>query len=552
VSKVNNEELKARSRGLRGEIADELAAPTDAFGAESIALLKFHGIYQQDDRDARKSAREIGAGKAFSFMIRTKNPGGYIPRASYLAIDRLADEYGNGTIRVTTRQGLQLHGVRKADLKTVVAGINAHLGTTLGACGDINRNVMAPPFPFVQPAYRIAREAAAAIADLLTPKTGAYYEIWQDGELVSSTQPEPDSIYGATYLPRKFKIAVAVAGDNSVDLYANDVGVVPILNRFGALEGYDVLAGGGLGTTHNKPETFARVADEIGFVEPHQLLEVVRAIVIVQRDNGDRANRRHARLKYLIADRGVDWFRGAVEAESGVRFAEWRPLPPWTIPVHNGWHEQGDGRWFYGVAILSGRIADGRGVRRKSALREIVSRFTLDLIATPDQSLLLIDVAPADRAAIDAVLRAHGVPEPADQRPIERHALACPALPTCGLALAESERILPQLLGDIERELAAASLDPGSVTIRVTGCPNGCARPYLAEIGIVGVSLDRYNVYLGGNSGSTRPNTLFAEKVALAAIAPALRPIIGRYAAERLPDESFGDFSARTIAFVTA
>ncbi len=552
MSKANNEDLKANSRGLRGEIATELAAPTDAFGAESVQLLKFHGIYQQDDRDARKGARETGAGKAFSFMIRTKNPGGYIPRASYLAVDRLADEYGNGTIRVTTRQGLQLHGVRKVDLKTVIAGINAHLGTTLGACGDVNRNVMAPPFPFTRPAYRIAREAATAIADLLTPKTGAYYEVWQDGELVTSTRAEPDPIYGAAYLPRKFKIAVAVAGDNSVDLYANDVGVVPVLNRFDVLEGYDVLAGGGLGTTHNKPETFPRVADEIGFVEPHQLLAVVRAIVIVQRDHGDRANRRHARLKYLIADRGVDWFRAAVEAESGVRFAAWRPLPPWTIPVRNGWHEQGDGRWFYGAAILSGRVADGSGGRLKSALREVVSRFTLDLIATPDQNLLLIDVAPGDRAAIDAVFRAHGVADAADQRPIERFALACPALPTCGLALAESERILPRLLRDIERELEAASLDPGSVTIRITGCPNGCARPYLAEIGIVGVSLDRYNVYLGGSHGSTRLNALFAEKLALAAIAPALRPIVERYAAERLPSESFGDFSARTVDFITA
>jgi sulfite reductase (ferredoxin) len=317
MSKRNVETIKRESDGLRGTIPGELASDEPSFGDESVALLKFHGVYQQDDRDARKSARETGAGKDFSFMVRTKNPGGFLPADFYLAVDALADTVANGTIRVTTRGGLQLHGVRKENLRATIAEINEHLGTTLGACGDINRNVMAPPQPFANAAYASARDAAQAIAELLTPRATAYYEIWQDGELAYESEPTPppsdEPIYGTTFLPRKFKIAVAAAGDNSVDIYTNDLGVVPIVAGDGTLEGYDLLAGGGLGMTHGKHATFPRLADELGFVPPHRLLDAVRAIVVVQRDNGDRTNRKHARLKYLIADRGLAWFRRAVE-----------------------------------------------------------------------------------------------------------------------------------------------------------------------------------------------------------------------------------------------
>jgi sulfite reductase (ferredoxin) len=545
MSKLDVEELKRDSRGLRGELPEELAAPTDRFGDGSVQLLKYHGIYQQDDRDARKSARETGAGKAFSFMIRTKNPGGFLPAAFYRGIDHLSDAFANGTIRITTRGALQLHGVRKHDLKHVIAQINEHLGSTLGACGDINRNVMAPAWPYAAPAYVAAREAAHAIAELLTPRATAYYEVWQDEELVhTSHEPGADEpIYGAAFLPRKFKIAVTAPGDNSVDLYTNDVGVVPLLAPDGRVAGYDLTVGGGLGMTHGKHATFARLADEFAFVPRERMLDAVRAIVIVQRDYGDRTNRKHARMKYLIADRGLDWFRAEVERVAGFALEPWRPLPRWTIPEPRGWNAQGDGRWFYALDVLSGRIRDTAGVKLKTALREIVDATGRDLIATPNQSLLVIDVDDAQRATIDAILARNGVTDTHDD--FERRAMACPALPTCGLALAEAERFLPALLADIRAAWYAAGLDGGAPTIRMTGCPNSCARPTMGEIGVIGVSADRYNVYVGGAAESTRLNTIYRENVRGAEIAGVLAPAFAAYAEDRRAGESFGDFSLR-------
>ncbi len=545
MSKLDVEALKRDSHGLRGTLPEELAAPTDHFGEGSVQLLKFHGIYQQDDRDARKGARETGAGKDYSFMIRTKSPGGFLPADFYRAVDRLTDEFGNGTIRVTTRGALQLHGVRKDDLKGVIAQINAHLGSTLGACGDINRNVMAPAFPFAAPAYVAAREAAHAIADLLTPRATAYYEVWQDDELVHTSQ-EPgadEPIYGATFLPRKFKIAVTPPGDNSVDIYTNDVGVIPIVAADGTLDGYDITVGGGLGMTHGKNATFPRLADHLGFVPRERMLDTVRAIVIVQRDNGDRTNRKHARLKYTIADRGLAWFKAEVERITGFAIEPWRELPPWTIPQPRGWTEQGDGKWFYAIDVLSGRVRDDGRVNLKSALREIVERTHRDIVATPNQDLLIVDIDDAQRATIDEIFARNGVAQTADA--FERNALACPALPTCGLALAESERVLPALLADIRAAWKAAGLNGNAPTIRMTGCPNSCARPTMGEIGIIGVSLDTYHVYLGGTPASTRLNTIYQEKVRGGEIAGVLAPVFAAYAADRHEGESFGDFSLR-------
>ena len=549
MSKIDVEQLKRASAGLRGTIAQELASDRPDFGDEASTLLKFHGIYQQDDRDARKTARESGAGKDFSFMVRTKNPGGFLPAEFYLAIDALSDTVGNGTIRVTTRGGLQLHGVRKENLRATIAEINAHLGSTLGACGDINRNVMAPAQPFADSAYASARDAARAIAELLTPQATAYYEIWQDGELVHDSQPAPapfqeDPIYGAAFLPRKFKIAVAAAGDNSVDIYTNDLGVVPLVAADGTLEGYDLLVGGGLGMTHGKHATFPRLADEFAFVAPHRLLDAVRAIVIVQRDHGDRTNRKHARLKYLIADRGLAWFRRAVEAQAGFALDAWRPLPPWRIPEFTGWHDQGDGRFFYTVEIRSGRIADEAGRATKRALREIVAITGCDLVATPNQNVIVVDVDPRDRPTIERILTHNGVTAGPDL--FERRALACPALPTCGLALAESERALPQLLATLRDAWTNAGLAGDEPTVRMTGCPNSCARPTLAEIGIVGTSADRYHVYVGGNPQSTRLNAIYRENVRLGEIANVLTPLFFAYAQHRRAAETFGDFCART------
>jgi sulfite reductase (ferredoxin) len=545
MSKLDVEELKRTSRGLRGDLPEELAAPTDHFSEGSVQLLKYHGIYQQDDRDARKGARETGAGKDFSFMIRTKNPGGFLPAAFYLGMDRISDAFANGTIRVTTRGALQLHGVRKTNLKHVIDQINEHLGSTLGACGDINRNVMAPAFPYTDPSYVAAREAALAIADLLTPRATAYYEVWQDDELVHTSQ-EPgadEPIYGATFLPRKFKIAVTAPGDNSVDLYTNDVGVVPLLAADGSVAGYDLTVGGGLGMTHGKHATFPRLADEFAFVPRERLLDAVKAIVIVQRDYGDRTNRRHARMKYLLADRGVAWFRAEVERVAGFTLEPWRPLPPWTVPQPRGWAAQGDGRWFYALDILSGRVRDTETVKLKTALREIVAATGRDLIATPNQNLLIADVDDAQRSTIDAILERNGVVDAHDD--FERRAMACPAMPTCGLAVAESERFLPALLADIRAAWFAAGLTDNVPTIRMTGCPNSCARPTMGEIGIIGLSLDSYHVYVGGTPESTRLNTIFREKVRGAEIASVLAPIFEAYATDAHDGESFGDFSLR-------
>jgi sulfite reductase (ferredoxin) len=545
VSKLDVEAVKRASQGLRGSIPEELATPVDHFGEESIALLKFHGVYQQDDRDARKGARETGAGRDYSCMIRTKSPGGYLPADFYLAVDRLTDLFGNGTIRVTTRGALQLHGVRKSNLHEVIHQINEHLGSTLAACGDVNRNVMASPYPLQRPDYKAAREAAFAIADALTPRTQAYYEVWQDGELAhtSNAGPVDEPIYGAAYLPRKFKIAVTVPGDNSVDIYTNDAGVVPIVSRDGKIEGYNITVGGGLGMTHGKHATYPRLADEFAFVTPEQLIDVMKAIVIVQRDHGDRTNRKHARLKYTIDDRGIAWFRSAVEAQAGFTLGAWRPLPEWTVPDYQGWNAQGDGKWFYALDVLSGRVLDKDNIRMKTALRDIVAQTGRNLVATPNQSLLIVDVDAKQRATIEAILHANGIKNDADE--FERKALACPALPTCGLALAEAERVLPDLLGAIRQAWQAAGLREGAPTIRMTGCPNSCARPSLGEIGIIGVSLDTYHIYVGGNAASTRLNTLYREKVRGEEIAGVLSELFRNYAADRRPGEAFGDFCLR-------
>ncbi len=548
MSKVSVETLKVQSNGLRGSIPDELAQPTDHFSEEAIQLLKFHGTYQQDDRDARKSARDSGAGKDYSFMIRTKSPGGFLPAVLWSAIDDLSDLRGNGTIRITTRQGLQLHGIRKDNLRETIAQVNAHMGSTLGACGDINRNVMASPFPFASPAYRATRDVASKIADLLTPQATAYYEIWQDGEKVHTSNAKAEEpLYGKTYLPRKFKTAVAVAGDNSVDLFTNDVGVVPILDAHGTVTAYNLAVGGGLGTTHGKKSTFPRLADPLGSVSPERLLDAVKAIVLVQRDNGDRTDRRHARLKYLIADRGLEWFREAVETQAGFKLDAWQALPDWTVPAYAGWNEQGDGKWFFALDVLSGRVRDTGTVRTKTALRKIADRGH-DMIATPIQNIIIIDVSPEEKPHVDAILTRNGVVVRGGLDPFSLVALACPALPTCGLSLAESERVLPALLDSLRSAWEAAGLGTDAIpTLRMTGCPNGCARPYVGEIGIVGVSLDRYNVSLGGNPESTRLNTLYREKIPLAEIAPTLQPVFAAFAKDRTPDESFGDYCVRTL-----
>jgi sulfite reductase (ferredoxin) len=547
MSKVDVEQAKAQSRGLRGSIASEIAEPADRFSDEAVQLLKFHGTYQQEDRDARKASREHGSPeKSYAFMVRIKATAGRIPAQLWLAADTLADRHGNGTIRVTTRQALQLHGVRKADLRSTIAEIVANSGSTQGACGDVVRNVVAPPWPYAQPAYAVIRTLAESFAKEFAWRSGGYLEIWQDGELAHEAAPADEPIYGATYLPRKFKIGLTVAGDNSIDVYTNDVGVIGITDAAGAIVAYDIVAGGGLGRTHGKTTTYPRLATALGSVSPDRVLEAVRAIVLVQRDYGNRTDRRFARLKYLIDERGIEWFRAEVERAAGFALEPWIELPSWDDAPRFGWHAQGDGRWFYGIHVANGRVRDAEAVRLKSALRALALRG-FDFNATLGQQLLIVNVATGERRTIEAILRDHGVAPVDALAPFRRTALACPALPTCGLALAESERATPELLDAIEAELERFGLDDEPISVRMTGCPNGCARPYMAEIGIVGQSADRYQLFLGGHRAGIRLATPWKEKLHLAEIAPALAPLFAGFAAGRRDGESFGDWCVRNV-----
>ncbi|WP_460194072.1 sulfite reductase, ferredoxin dependent [Thermosynechococcus sp. FA-CM-4201] len=555
------EALKERSQHLREPVATELLEPTNRFSEEGVQILKFHGSYQQDNRDNRVKGQE----KDYQFMLRTRSPAGYIPPQLYLTLDRLADEYGNHTLRATTRQGFQLHGILKKNLKAAIAAIVRSMGSTLGACGDLNRNVMAPPAPFRdRPEYTLAYEYAHRIADLLTPQTGAYYEIWLDGEKVISAEEHPDvkaarqrngngtifanneePIYGDHYMPRKFKCCVTVPGDNSVDLFSQDLTLVVMTDSQGHLEGFNIYAGGGLGRTHNKEETFARMADEIGFVRAADVYDAVKAIVATQRDYGDRYNRRHARLKYLIHDWGVEKFKAKVEEYFGKPLEPFRPLPPWRYQDFLGWHPQGDGKFFYGLSIANGRILDQGNFKLKSALKKIVKDFQLPLRVTPHQNLLLCDVSPDQQDAIQHILEQHGVRDVNAIDPLERYSMACPALPTCGLAITESERAIPGVLERIRRLMDRLGLQGEHFVIRMTGCPNGCARPYLAELGFVGIVPGAYQTWLGGSPDQTRLAEVYIERLPIAELETALEPLLVFYRDRRQQGESFGDFCHR-------
>ena len=542
------ESVKAASRGLRGNIAGELTEPTSHFSDESGQLLKFHGVYQQDDRDRRREARKLGLDKAHAMMIRTKIPGGVLTADAYLAHDRIAGEWGNGSLRVTTRQDFQLHGVLKGNLHASIRAINETLLTTLGGCGDQVRNILCCPAPL---ADRLRSDLEALLPELVrnvTPTTRAYTEIWLDGELAASTEPEPaaDALYGQAYLPRKFKVAIAIEGDNCIDVYANDLGLVARAAADGSLEGFDVLVGGGLGRTANKPNTRPHVAQQLGFVSAEGAIELTRAVVTVHRDFGDRVDRRHARLKYLVADRGVDWFRERVDERIGTPLQPSRPLQWDSAADHLGWAEQGDGRFFYGLFIENGRIDDRDGHTLRSALRELVTELRCGVRLTAQQNVLLTGLREADHARILRTLRSAGVPA-SEELPLSlTQSMACPAYPTCGLAVAESERVLPSLIREIGLVQSTHGLAEQPISYRMTGCPNGCARPYLGDVGLVGTTLGKYDVFLGGDLEGTRLNELYAHNVKLEDIPGLLDGPLAEYAATRLRGEGFGDWCHRT------
>lgn len=535
--------IKADSRLLRGTIVQGLADPlTGAMPESDTQLLKFHGTYQQDDRDLRSERRRQRLEPAYSFMIRVRVPAGVCSASQWLAMDDIAHRYANGTIRITTRQAFQFHGVVKRKLRETIATINASLLDTLAACGDVNRNVMCATLPARREIHAQASALALGLSKHLSPRTPAYHEIWLDGERLTSA-PEEEPIYGRTYLPRKFKIVVAVPPDNDVDVFAHDLGFIAITTGE-RVTGYTVTVGGGMGMSHGERATYPRLADVLGFVTPEQALRVAEAVVTTQRDFGDRTNRKHARLKYTVEDMGLPAFKAEVEKRAGFKLA-----PPAEFRFRQngdtfGWVADDSGRWHYTAFVASGRITDLPGWRGLTGLRAIAQTGLCEFRLTPNQNLVLSGIATEHKTEIEQILVAHGLND-GRVSPTRRLALACVGLPTCGLAMAESERYFPDFLSRMEELLARHGLEDEAITVRITGCPNGCARPFLAEIAVVGKGPDRYNLYLGAAFDGSRLNVAYGDNLAETEILAALDPLFARYAAERSDDERFGDFLVR-------
>ncbi|CAN6341481.1 unnamed protein product [Urochloa humidicola] len=555
VKRSKVEIIKEKSNFLRYPLNEELVSDAPNINESAVQLIKFHGSYQQTDRDVRGQ-------KNYSFMLRTKNPCGKVPNQLYLAMDTLADEFGIGTLRLTTRQTFQLHGVLKKNLKTVLSTVIKNMGSTLGACGDLNRNVLAPAAPYVRKDILFAQETAENIAALLTPQSGAYYDLWVDGEKIMSAEepPEvtkarndnshgtnfpdsPEPIYGTQYLPRKFKVAVTAAGDNSVDILTNDIGVVVVSDDAGEPVGFNIYVGGGMGRTHRVETTFPRLADPLGYVPKEDILYAVKAIVVTQRENGRRDDRKYSRMKYLIDRWGIDKFRAEVEKYYGKKFESFRPLPEWQFNSYLGWQEQGDGKLFYGVHVDNGRV----GGQAKKTLREIIEKYNLDVSITPNQNLILCGIDQAWRELITKALAQAGLLEPNDVDPLNLTAMACPALPLCPLAQTEAERGILPILKRIRAVFNQVGIkDSESVVVRITGCPNGCARPYMAELGFVGDGPKSYQIWLGGTPNQSTIAKSFMDKVKLDDIEKVVEPLFSYWNSTRQEGESFGSFTNRT------
>ncbi|MES9993820.1 MAG: assimilatory sulfite reductase (NADPH) hemoprotein subunit [Candidatus Thiodiazotropha sp.] len=541
--KANPHELiKANSRYLRGTLRKSLAdQASGALSAEDAQISKFHGFYEQDDRDQRLQRQQQFLEPYYSFMLRARLPGGVCTPRQWLAIDAVGRELGNGTIRLTTRQTFQYHGILKNNLKPLIQRINQVMIDSIGGCGDVNRNVLCNPNPEHSALHGEVHQWAKRISEQLLPKTRAYHEIWLDGEPVAGGESEP--LYGETYLPRKFKTAVAIPPHNDVDVYTNDLGFVAIAEG-DRLLGFNVLAGGGMGATHDDPTTFPRLADELGFIAPEHTLAVAEAVVSVQRDFGDRVSRRHARLKYTIERLGLEAFRTKVEARSGVRFESQRPVRFTSQGDRYGWVEDGEGRWHLTLYIENGRVADSSAASLMSGLREIAGIHRGDFRITPNQNLIIAAVAEDQKTAIESLARQHGLL--VDHRsPTRLASIACVALPTCPQAMAEAERYLPELLQKIEDMAFRQGIERQAIVMRMTGCPNGCARPYVAEIGLIGKGPGRYNLHLGGDGIGLRLNRLYRKNLNETELLETLEGLYRLYTAERLHRERFGDFAIR-------
>ena len=540
-----NEQLKAESNYLRGHILSDLEdASTGTISEESSQLTKFHGIYPQDDRDVRAQRRKEGKDKAYIFMARIRVPGGVCTPAQWLAMDALADSHGNGTLKITNRQSFQLHGIIKGNLRPAIREVNRALLDTLAACGDVNRNVMCNPNPHLSHLHAETLGIARAVANRLLPRTRAYHELWVDDNLVGGGEPPEDEepMYGRTYLPRKFKTVFAIPPSNDVDVFAHDLGFIAIADGDGRLVGFDVTVGGGMGMSHSQVETYPRLADVLGFCRPEQAVDVAEKIVTVQRDFGDRTDRKRARFKYTVADRGLVWIREEVERRLGWELGAPRRFEFTDTGDRYGWTDGPDGESHFTLFIENGRVKDAA----KKALREIARVHRGDFRLTPNQHLMIASVAREDRPRIEALLREHVLDTAHRATALRLNSMACVALPTCGLALSESERYLPDLVTQLDAEVEAAGLRDDAIVIRMTGCPNGCGRPFLAEIGFVGKAPGRYHMYLGAAFNGSRLNILYKASVPESEIVPIVRSLLRHYATERLQGERFGDFAMRT------
>ena len=553
VSKFEN--FKKGSDFLKEPLASELKNESDHFTNDAVQLLKFHGSYQQDNRENRKP----GKSKDWQMMLRLRSPGGEIPGKLFLSLDELSDKLGNGTLRVTTRQAFQMHGIRKDNLKEVIKSIVNSMGSTLAACGDINRNVMAPAAPFETSEYITARTLAVKVADLLTPVAGqgTFLELWADGDLEYTIKPDKEieenrklqfkenvfsgtkqePLYGSTYLPRKFKCAVTVPGDNSVDLLTNDIGIVAFTSKEGDFEGCNFYIGGGMGRTHNNEETFARIADPLGYVEKEDIYELIQSIVAIQRDYGDRKSRKNSRMKYLLHRKGIKWFK-KILLDKYFR-KEIKPLrkePENKLIDYLGWHKQNEDYFFVGLPLLSGRLSG----KKKSLIRDLVEENDLNLRLTPNQDILLCNIPNKNKSKIKKALKKIGYDNLNDINEIQRHALACPALPLCGLAMTEAERILPEVLTRIENLLTDMNIEK-TILFRMTGCPNGCTRPYMAELALVGSGQNKYQLWLGGSKNLQRLAKPYLQRMELDDLEKTIQPIL-EFWKKSSSETDFGDF----------
>jgi len=546
VKLTHNEDIKAAIPTLAGTIAATIAdAGTDHFSDDDNQFLKFHGSYQQDDRDLRKT------GKKYIMMIRGRIPGGVMTAKQYGVFDTLATKYGNNTLRITTRQSIQFHGVVKSNLRPVVKAINESLLSTLAACGDVNRNVLAPPTP----AYTKARESVYAdahkVAMALAPQTKAYHSIWIDGEQLDLEKAENknfvDPLYGKTYLPRKFKIAFVIPPVNDLDVFTNCLGLIAIVEN-DQLVGYNLAVGGGMGRSHGNEQTYPRLADVIGFFTPDKIVDVAKAVLTIHRDFGDRTDRKHARLKYVVAERGVKFMQDEVNSRAGITLAPARPYQFTTTADLLDWRKAVDGSWFLGLFVESGRIKDAGGYKLKTALRHVADAFDkVEFRLTANQNIILANVSEEDKHPISMLLAAYGVKTEKQTSVLHAASMSCPSLPTCGLGLAESERMLPGLIDRIENLCAEVGLAGEEIIIRSTGCPNGCARPYMAEIAFVGKAPGRYQVWLGANATGTRLNRVWKDMMKEADIETEFRPVLSRFVKERNRGERFGDWCDRVF-----